>query len=275
MNPFGLPDGLRQAAREGRLNVLVGAGISMDAGLPDWPHLLLSLSRELDGTRALHIKRLVESNRLLDAAQLLQDYVSAGALYEALRRALGQFSEPSPLHSAVWDLLPPQVLTTNFDTLLETAFFKKHNRMPVVVLGSDPAALGTVRSHGRICKLHGDLGSPQSIVLSRAQYHGAVDRLAVSGGPWSQFAEQPCLAIGYSLRDPDIQLLLHWIDGALRGYAQPIYLVTAEAREEELQLVRGFRAVNIIRYTADKGHREPLLNILGALASERASLQYV
>jgi|GEM_PF-1928692 len=37
-----LPEDLLLAARSGDLNVLIGAGASMDAGLPGWSHLLAS-----------------------------------------------------------------------------------------------------------------------------------------------------------------------------------------------------------------------------------------
>lgn len=269
-----LPEDLLLAARNGDLNVLIGAGASMDAGLPGWSHLLASLAMSLPGRRRSQVERLLAAERLLQAAQLLKDDLTPAQLRNGLRSALGRQQDPSPIHEEIWSLRPPLVITTNFDELLETAFARKMKQAPQVLLGID-SGRQNLRPGATIVKLHGDLSSPESLVLARNDYFELMQRaLTQPHSIWSELVRRPCLAVGYSLRDPDLQLLLHWSETELRGLAQTVYLLLPEQPEEEIQLLRSFGIVVPLEYPASRGHRTAVLALLERLANERAQAAF-
>ena len=68
-----LPHGLLVAARDGDLNVLIGSGASIAAGLPDWATLLARLASDLPRVHRAQADRLIRAERYADAAQILAE----------------------------------------------------------------------------------------------------------------------------------------------------------------------------------------------------------
>lgn len=208
------------------LTLLVGAGASMEAGLPSWPRLIEMLLE----TVAAEFPNLDEEERGAWVAATLQrdDLLGAGAVVEVMaKKALnelipdrlygGQGAEafaPGPIAHQVAALREIwgehlEILTTNYDDLLEQA---------LIDAGTPPSRIRSYtqnRERGKraqgtvaVTHLHGLAGrseKPKGIVLTEEQYH-RMQR----GISWQEqlvvkrLQESTCVFVGMSLADPNL-----------------------------------------------------------------------
>lgn len=167
-----------EAARRAELIVFAGAGISMSAPscLPDWNGFNLALLEEIKAS-ALALPGLPESAaaaiRRLDIEQLgveaLSDVVVhsfAGESYFPLLEVLDS-DQPNANHEAIAELarrgLCRGVVTTNFDTLFESAFRKAE------VFETSEDFRASPKSDCPIYKIHGSVTATRGLVDTVSQ----------------------------------------------------------------------------------------------------------
>lgn len=197
--------------REGRVALFVGAGVSMSAGLPSWATLISSLAEKagLAGLGTLSA---------LDQAELLSTRLPGG-LGPAVAEVLAA-SNPTGRHGVAHALLAGfrcrEVVTTNFDLLLEQAMEEAEGRAPTTLIPSSD-----VRSDRPwLLKLHGDVNQPKSIVLSRADFVRFAGTSAARGAVLQELMlTRHLLVVGASLTDDNFLRLAHQVM-ALRGEAE-------------------------------------------------------
>jgi len=168
------------------------------------------------------------------------------------------------------------MVTTNYDSLLEVACAKEFSSQPRVSIGANAAPALADVWQPRLAKAHGDLSVPDSIVLSRNDYLHAIHALRnTPRSVWAEFGANPTLAVGYSARDLDFQLMSHWFATSLRGFAQPIFILTADERREELSLLRNLGNVTPVPYRPYPNHEVAVAAVIERLVAERTALDYV
>lgn len=114
------------------------------------------------------------------------------------------------------------IVTTNYDRLLETALRKVSKDPHILVYNPDPPAnKSTPDLQGDpsverplLFKMHGDLETPESVVITDEDYIRFVQRMAdgdarhpVPHTVRFRMQQWPTLFVGYSLRDFDLRLL--------------------------------------------------------------------
>ena len=216
------PEALVREIADRRVLLFVGAGISKTAhgAMPTWSELLKRLSEKLEKRvdRDL-VSKLVNKDQLLDAAQIVTDGINRADLNAELRRVFQ--IRPSPHHDIYQELLSldlKTVVTTNYDEFLERNFdhFSGGVAAYNVCKYTSRDLLDQVRSPQRtIVKIHGCVTEPNDIVLDRMSYfnarqenHGFFNVIS------SLFTTHTVFFIGYSLGDPDLQIILENIHGA-------------------------------------------------------------
>ena len=167
-----IPDDLRPyfeliatGLQSGTISVLVGAGFSKNtkrpssvAPLPDWRELGDLLHTRLHGSVPGPEDRYLRVSTL---AAEMQATFDRPELDQMLRDVIPDPKhEPSPLHVSLMELPWADVLTTNYDTLLERASSDSSREYHVVVR---PRHLLHSRSP-RIVKLHGSLPSGPFVI---------------------------------------------------------------------------------------------------------------
>jgi hypothetical protein len=194
---------IAQNARARQLVLFVGAGVSMGAGLPGWQGLLDSLASEArdDKRGELDVSRL-QLLDVRDQAQVISRRLGLDAFRLRLKAKVS-VANHALAHGLLASLDPHEVVTTNYDTLMERAFGE--GRTPAV-LPYSPVGPG-----GRwVLKLHGTIEEEASMVLTRTDYLGLVERTqALFGVVQAMLMNREMLFIGYSLSDDSFHRVVH------------------------------------------------------------------
>ncbi len=206
---------LAAEAQAGRLVFFIGAGVSRDAGLPNWQDLLTALHRDdISEEEKLSLSNLDPRDR----ATLIEFAVGGRAqLLARLAREIGRCERFGLTHSLLASIGAEQAVTTNYDNLYERACTR-----PGHALDDDL----TVLPYGRVAenrpwllKLHGsldELDREDHIVLTRPDYMSlARERSALFGIVQALLVTKHLLFVGYSLSDEDFHQLVDEIRNAI------------------------------------------------------------
>jgi hypothetical protein len=150
-------------------------------------------------------------------------------LIEEVRKQVHTGKKPSPALRGLTELGFPLIATTNYDQLIEDAL-AAHGRKPSVSIYDRRSSTQTNDYTGDeidptpeqpfLLKIHGDIGIPESLVITDEDYIGFVLRMS-DKEPFNPlppsfryaFSRYPTLFIGYSLLDYNLRLLfktLRW-----------------------------------------------------------------
>ncbi|WP_223151168.1 SIR2 family NAD-dependent protein deacylase [Achromobacter xylosoxidans] len=204
--------------------VMVGAGFSRSAAstgdvtkkLPLWNDFSKTLSAELDS----------DSMDPLRLAEEYCAYFGRQALHDLIKKELNDPAwTPGDLHKSLLELPWSEVLTTNWDTLLERASTEVHQ--PVYSVVSKQEDLSSARSP-RIVKLHGTIDKTQDLVFTQEDYRKYPQHHAAFVNFARQvFIENELCLLGFSGDDPNFIQWAGWVRDHLAMHARRIYLVGA------------------------------------------------
>lgn len=148
----------------------------------------------------------------LDCAQLFRQTVGEANYREFLLSQYDSGRQPfirtTPSHAALVRLDLPLLFTTNYDELIEAAYAEAGQQLRVSISEEQFRARRVERPHRHLVKMHGSIDQPDSIVLTRSDYARArADRKEMLGFLRNEMAETSFLFVGFSLSDPNFNLL--------------------------------------------------------------------
>lgn len=247
----------------GRAALMVGAGMSRNAEpvgpgrplMPTWGDLITAMIERLYPASPANERRrreLLEQAWATSTALRLADEFTAAfgrpALDDLVVRAIpdSEFA-PGPLHRLLLELPWGDILTTNYDTLLECA--------AVSALGQRYSVIRTPQeifaaTRPRIVKLHGSLPSSRPFILTEEDFRTYPQRFA----PFINLAQQVvmenvlCL-IGFSGDDPNFLYWTGWVRDHLGPYAPKVYLCGLLNLSDSQRLLLHTRNVTPIDFT--------------------------
>lgn len=214
--------------RKNRKHIIpfVGAGISVSCGLYTWQQLLDTLASEY--LTKTELKKYKYSTNYLEYAEAI---VSASGNPDAVMRRIGEIFEERDIHIEKSPYLlvssfSNNIVTTNYDQILETAAKKFRNKDELKVLlpcltGQMTAAIQ--ENQRAILKMHGSIEESSSMVFSESQY----DEFYRDNMPLPMFLEtffsgKSILFVGCSLtKDRTMDILAKCIkrNRSIRHYA--------------------------------------------------------
>jgi hypothetical protein len=242
-----------------RLTLIVGAGVSRDAGLPDWGELVRRLLRRAADSRSgidaegkdAWIAETIEREQYLGAAAVVASLKTPEVLETWITQEVydGKGSSawaPGPIAREIAYLVEvfertPRILTLNYDDLLEQAIADRldDNVRTIAAEADDEPA------DGELCvtHLHGYTGRDGTfgpLVISEDQY-----ARMQQGESWQERSmvdalnNTTCLFLGTSLSDPN---LIRYLYSHNIGDPRHVALfVRQPARDERAVKVRRFR----------------------------------
>ena len=246
-----IPDNLKAAYKEKRCGVLVGAGASVGAGLPDWGKLLNNMIDTALGHRVIEANKASEYRKLLsDPSKYL---LIAAGLKEDLAGYFGDFinktfmapnPQPTDLHRAITKADRLQfVLTTNYDILIEQAYRAAGNYgiSPCDFTDTGEIQRRLSKREFFILKAHGDAAKVgNGIILTEVDYRNIIySQRAYQSLLSAMFTMFTIVFVGASMTDPEIRLLLSYIADAFSPNSGPNHF--ALMAEEDITSVEQTR----------------------------------
>ena len=201
-------DGLVEAVRARQVILFVGAGVSMNLGLPSWHALIDEIAAQLGYDP--------------EVFQGHGDFLSLAEYYQLRKTSIGPLRswmdrawhtnenavDASDIHQAIVDLRCQIIYTTNYDRWLEIAFKRRGEKFTKVANVGDFTKIE--EGVPQIVKFHGDFDDDSSLVLTESSYF---ERMNFESPLDIKFRSdsigKTILFVGYSHADINIRYLLY------------------------------------------------------------------
>lgn len=259
-----LPDPLIQAVRERKCVLFVGSGLSSLAGYPTWPQLidrLVTEAKRVPSARTEGLESIEARADYLMLAEFARVTLGAYDYTEILKEELGRPVPSTEAHRAIAGTDYRGIITTNYDRLLETTITRVRNWAPNTFSNEAVSLAGSALYSPELFlfKLHGDLASPASIVLSSRDY----ERLILFSPHvrvllMSVFLNYKLLFVGYGHRDPDFNLILRELALIFENYVPKHYALIPNAGTFETDHLLRSMNIQLISYDPADNHRAVL-----------------
>jgi hypothetical protein len=228
---------IRQALADGNAAVMVGSGFSLNAEggaqLATWGALCEELYRALnpEWSPKPDAPLPFSTSQVTQLGEQYARVLSQSALEDLLKRMIPDDKvQPGVLHRRLLQLPWTELLTTNYDTLLERAAESVVERGHFTVICREDIPRSKVLERRRIVKLHGSFPSQRPFVFTEEEYRKYPTEFA----PFVNLVRQSMLEnvlclIGFSGDDPNFLAWIGWVRDMLDKHALPIYLFLNEA----------------------------------------------
>lgn len=265
-----IPTELLDSYRNRKCGFFVGAGLSMAAGFPDWRGLLDGLiqhgqaGHELTPQQVIELKELAKDpNKFLTLAEALKDVLGLSTFKKYIEKIYtDQSKAPRRTHDLLVTLKRGRfVITTNYDFLIEKALVNnKIMSVPLKYYEADAIQRQLFLREFFLLKAHGDaLSGASQIVLTDKDYRKLLyQQPGYQSVLQSIFTMYSVIFIGCSLQDPELRLLLNYINAAFPEGGVPHYALMNLAKIGAMERTRWKKDYNmhIIPISPDDDYRD-------------------
>lgn len=202
-----------------QLVLFVGAGASIDSGMPSWNEAIANINEKLGIDKA--------GDNLL----VPQYYYNTHGKkkYNELMQSIFKFNQPLPttdIHDEIVKFNVNTIITTNYDHLIEDAFEKSGQSIQVISKDKDLA----YANDGKILiKMHGDFENDNFVLKEDDYLNYSNNFKLIENYIKSLIGTKVILFIGYSLSDPDVKQIINWVKTILDNDLQRAYLINASS----------------------------------------------
>lgn len=262
-----IPRQLLTYLNSGKCFALVGSGLSTALDYPSWWHMAkdaANLIPTTDPERAILDELIAEKDYPEVFQRVALNLGSVEALLTELRRTFGPKKDRGEAYEHVCRWPFRCYLTTNYDDEITNHLQRINEHF--TTLGNSQADLGqiTASSSRRAIKIHGDLSTPNDIVLTTSQY-----KEFETGGPRQYFRNKlislfqmvPIVVLGHSMTDRDLQLVLQLAKES-SAPENPIFMIVADAKPAEVEKLQREFNIRILSFPNPNGDYKNLLQTL-------------
>lgn len=245
---------LLSAYKKGNVILFVGAGVSMNLGLPSWSELINHISVELGYDPDIY-KTFGNDLALAEYYRIEKGRIGPLRSWMDTQWHSGDVKlENSKVHEYIAKANFPLIYTTNYDRWIEKSL--KHYGKEFIKIASVSDMTEIRKDQTQVIKFHGDFDDDASIVLDESSYFERLEfespldlklRADVLG--------KTVLFIGYSLSDINIRLLFYKLSklwkGNYCGGAQPKSYVFSPRPNPVQEVVLEQWGINMINSEID------------------------
>ena len=221
---IAIPKELLKAIKEDKLIIFLGAGISINEGLPSWKNLVINLleNKEYDIQKATGYSNALKDDVMtpLDILEKIKEHKRI--ILESFEKDLRINNLDSELFKTLGKI-SKRFVTTNFDKFIE------HNTgiNTVITQDSDYNLSKIDTNDSYVIKIHGDIDKLDSCIIFDEQYKELYnnDKLATFQLK-KLLSEFKFLFIGFSFNDPYVKELFYFMSKIMNGYGPKHYMIT-------------------------------------------------
>jgi hypothetical protein len=224
-----LPDPLIDAVRERKCVLFLGSGLSALAGYPSWSQLidrLVGEARRRPNARLEGLNAIEARGDYFMLAEFARETLGTAEYARLLKDVLGGRVPTTEAHKLIASTDYRGIITTNYDRLLETTITQVRSWAPSTFTHDalPPMAEALFNDELFIFKMHGDIMASGSIILTARDYdHMLLRSPHVRALLFGVFLNYKLLFVGYSLRDPDFNLILRELTLLFENYVPAHY----------------------------------------------------
>ncbi|MBR0572848.1 SIR2 family protein [Pasteurella atlantica] len=231
---------LKRSNGNNKLTIFVGAGVSKSSGLPLWQDLVQMIKSELS----------INDNETdyLKIAQLY--YLSCGetSYYQRIKEFFPEHIEPTIIQKLIFELKPANIITTNWDSLLEKTA-RDNGYIYDVISKDEHLVQSELENH--IIKMHGDFRD-NNIVFKEDDYINYQKNFPlIENFIKSILSTNTILFIGYSYNDINLKQISKWIQNNSKSIP-PMFLVVFKEDKNQRQYLKNFGIKTILIEKEDK-----------------------
>lgn len=267
-------EALKKAWASQNVVPFLGAGLSMPSGYPGWTSFLWSLQGE-SHVNAAELESLLDAGDYEGAAQLIHDDLGPALFNKQLQEC---FDRNCPATGAI-NLFPlafpdANVVTTNFDKLLESVFSVQSQGFDQVIFGSNLGEALRILSAGGRCliKLHGSCETVARRVLLREEYGQAYGDAGLVDRFFSRFLfGKSLLFVGCSLMTDRTLRTMEQVVAAEGAHTLPQHYAFLELKDgiDRVERKKALAKANIFPIWYPEGeHDDSIEALLLALMEE-------
>jgi len=261
-----IPLELLDDIRRGECIPVIGAGFSMNAILPDGYHMPLwddlckevttRLNEKSSGSPIKDLSNYCRKRTKFELIKLLRDCLN-------IRTA-----KPGHAHMEFVQIPFEQVITTNFDFLLERAY-EAADKPYLPVVDEDLLPFKPVTGETKLIKMHGDLHHPSLLVLTEEDYDGFRDqRERMFQAVTHLLIHNSILFIGYSIDDPDFRQIWKLVENQFKLH-RPAYALLVNATKSKISEFEGRGVTKVVSLPKNRlGYGEALASEFRAIHQE-------
>lgn len=227
---------IKDIQESNRLVFFVGSGVSRNSDIPTWGNLINAIAKKMNYDNCLSCPGKSDNCPTTDCTDrykftrdqylkipeyFFQRDTSDGhsEYYNFIQETLATEKGPNAIDEIIFRLLPHHIITTNYDSLLESTPGANTQLYTPIYQDSD---LLEHASDKYILKMHGDLGHPETIILNESDYLDYEQKHPlISTFIRSLLVNHSFVFLGYSLNDYNLNLIINWIN-----YFSKFYQIT-------------------------------------------------
>lgn len=245
-----------------QLVLFVGAGVSVDSGMPLWQKSIEKIAEKMPLT-----------DKQSDTLKIPQYYFNSRGKkeYTQLMRDIFRYEDnllPTKLHKKLLEFQTSTIVTTNYDHLIEKA--AEDNGEFIRVISQD-IDMPYRKSRRELIKMHGDFEHDNFVLKEDDYLNYSRNFKLIETYVKSLIGSKVVLFIGYSLNDPDVKHIISWVKDILKEDFQRAYLIltNTEPNSIEKEYFRNL-GVNLIYGSElveqkDVTHSEQLIEVIDFL----------
>lgn len=210
---------IQEAARQNRLVIFVGAGVSASAGVPIWHELIEMFKKELP-------ENLYDHNDILKSAQIYRELRGEVEYLKQIKKILkyGQ-SSCNLIHKAIMEFNPCHIITTNYDDLLEQSALQNNKQYYVV---ANDSHLPANQGERMLIKMHGDFKEGNIVLTENDYFDYSRNFPLIRSFLLSLFSTKVVLFVGFSFDDINLKYILREVSSILASKMQRVYMLVNE-----------------------------------------------
>lgn len=225
---------LKKSNDKNKLTIFVGAGVSKSSNLPSWSDLIKMIISDLS----------INDNETdyLKIAQLYYLSCKKTVYYQKIKEFFPDNIEPTIIQKLIFDLKPANIITTNWDILLEKT--ARDNGYIYDVISKDEHLVHS-ELENHIIKMHGDFRD-NNIVFKEDDYINYKNNFPlIENYVKSILSTNTILFLGYSYSDINLKQITKWIQNNSKAMP-PMFLVVFKEDKNQNKYLENFGIKTIV-----------------------------